>query len=172
MVEAALAIAMLVLGLLGMSQAVSGSLVTSRQSQEASIATDAARVMLEALSTEDFATIFARYNDTELDDPVTGPAARGAGFEVDGLQALEGDDVGLAGEIMFPTADAVGGGLELREDIDLPGLNMPRDLTGDGVIDALDHSTDYQTLPVMVRVRWRSASGPALVELKTILADL
>jgi hypothetical protein len=40
---------------------------------------------------------------------------------------------------------------------------MPRDLNGDGVVDALDHSVDRILLPVKVTVEWKpagSVSGP------------
>ena len=50
-------------------------------------------------------------------------------------------------------------------------MGMPRDLDGDGVIDALDHSGDYRLLPVLVRVAWRGSSGPAKLEFRTMLAD-
>jgi hypothetical protein len=59
----------------------------------------------------------------------------------------------------------------LREDVNLPELGMPRDLNGDGAVDAGNHSTDYRLLPVIVRVRWQGAGGPSQFELKTMLAN-
>lgn len=48
--------------------------------------------------------------------------------------------------------------MELREDTVDPNLGMPRDLNGDGVIDGLNHASDYVILPVRIEVKW-SESG-------------
>jgi Flp pilus assembly pilin Flp len=172
MIEAALAITLLVLGLLGLSQTVSSSLASADHAAEAALATEAARRMIETIRASDFRTAFARFNGDPGDDPIDGAPALGSGFDVAGLRPLEEDEDGLVGEILFPVMDGAGAASILREDVDLPELGMPRDLNGDGVIDSADHSQDYMLLPVLVRVRWRSASGPAAIELKTILADL
>jgi hypothetical protein len=68
------------------------------------------------------------------------------------------------GEIVFPLAAG-----ELREDLDEPRMGMPRDLTGEGDIDNLDHSLDYRLLPVLVRLRWLGAGGHAKFELLTVI---
>jgi hypothetical protein len=60
---------------------------------------------------------------------------------------------------------------QLREDVVLPDLGMPRDLNGDGVVDASNHDVDYTLLPVLVRVRWRSASGTGQFELRTMIGN-
>lgn len=49
--------------------------------------------------------------------------------------------------------------LELREDVEHEALGMPRDLDGDGVVDALDHRDDYVVLPVCVHVEWQGRLG-------------
>ena len=49
---------------------------------------------------------------------------------------------------------------------------MARDLDADGEIDALDHAGDDQVLPVLVRMRWQSRSGPREMEMFTLLANL
>jgi hypothetical protein len=62
------------------------------------------------------------------------------------------------------------GGVEwLREDVVDAALGMPRDLSGDGVVDGLNHAGDYSILPVRVRVEWSGARGDETFELETIL---
>ncbi len=73
------------------------------------------------------------------------------------------------GKIVLPEFDA-GSGVELREDLDLPELGMPRDLNGDGIVDSADHSADYRLLPVLLRLEWRGQSGHRQSEVRTILA--
>jgi hypothetical protein len=51
-------------------------------------------------------------------------------------------------------------------------LGMPRDLTGDILIDNFDHAADYRILPVRVRVSWTGKSGPRSIELQTLLSGL
>jgi hypothetical protein len=46
---------------------------------------------------------------------------------------------------------------------------MPRDLNGDGVIDALNHADDYLILPVTLRLEWRGAAGNARQDYHTVL---
>jgi hypothetical protein len=65
---------------------------------------------------------------------------------------------GFVGRVEFPTIES-----QLREDVNDDSLTMPRDLNGDGVVDALDHSVDRILLPVKVTVEWKpagSVSGP------------
>ena len=88
-----------------------------------------------------------------------------------GLEAVQGDADGMALEVMLP-ATIVAGVPQLREDVNNIPLGCPRDLTGDGVIDANDHASDYQILPVMIRVRWRGQAGTAVYELRTSLVNI
>jgi hypothetical protein len=46
---------------------------------------------------------------------------------------------------------------------------MPRDLSGDSVIDDQDHSGKYFILPVQIRVRWAGATGERRYEMATQL---
>jgi len=59
----------------------------------------------------------------------------------------------------------------LREDFEDKSLGMPRDLSGDYLIDDEDHGEDYVRLPVCVRVTWQGPSGPRVFEVHSILAD-
>ena len=80
-----------------------------------------------------------------------------------------GDADGLAGQVIFPTRVGFPGAL--REDVVDAKLGMPRDLDGDGVIDTANHAGNYRLLPVIVRVRWRGATGNASAELRTMLGN-
>lgn len=135
----------------------------NRANRERSKALGIAEGVLERLRSETFEEAFARYNATAADDPLGG-SSPGAGFAVEGLQALDGDADGLAGEIEFP-----GDGLQLREDVTDRELGMPRDLSGDGAEDALDHAGDYVVLPVRVSIIWTGAGGDKRVDLVTTL---
>ena len=75
-----------------------------------------------------------------------------------GLNALAGDADGFVGQITFPDLDLGAGNLVLREDVADATLGMPRDLNGDGAVDADDHSDDYIVLPVRITLQWRGQS--------------
>ncbi len=85
-------------------------------------------------------------------------------FDVTGLGAVADDADGLVGEILFPS---VGG--ELREDVVDASLGMPRDLNGDGAIDALNHADDYIILPITIRIRWMGVSGRQTADLSLLV---
>lgn len=141
------------------------SLALSRSNQDLAAATDAAQSVLESLRAEpEFQAIYVRYNEDPDDDPA-GPAAPGNAFDVRGLEAALDDADGRVGEIVFP-----GDGTRLRENGNDRALGMPRDLDLDDSIDGTDQSDDYRVLPVLVRVRWRGASGNMQVQLVGTLA--
>ena len=121
------------------------------------------------LQAETFSEVFQRFNSDPNDDPASG-LSPGDLIDVPGLHLMEGDPDGSVGQILFPTATA-GGAVQLREDVQDAALGMPRDLNGDGALDALDHAGDYRILPVIVRFEWASPSGPAELEFRTILAN-
>jgi hypothetical protein len=159
----------LCIALVGYARTVAMASVAASTSREAMLANEAGRQMLETLRAQPFNQVFARYNSTVADDP-GGVVSPGANFAVTGLEAQKNDADGMPGEIAFPTL-TVGGGLQLREDIVDAKLGMPSDLSGDGLIDAVDHAANYQNLPVIIRVRWRGVGGPGKVEFQTVLAN-
>jgi len=119
-------------------------------------AAEAARSQIESMRNHPFGEIFARYNDSILDDPGLPGSAPGSRFHVPGLDPIV--QGGFVGRVDFPVT-----GGQLREDVNDDSLTMPRDLNGDGVVDALDHSVDRILLPVKVTVEWKTAgsvSGP------------
>ena len=170
LLELAFAITILAIGIAGISRAMLGAGRSGARSREADRAMQAARAMLERIQAEAFAQAFRSFNGDPSDDPSGSGTAPGASFAVTGLRSLPNDADGLPGEITFPTPSATSP--ELRENVTLAELGMPRDLNGDGNVDASNHATDYKLLPVRVRVRWQGADGTTgSVTLKTMLAN-
>jgi hypothetical protein len=164
MLELLFAIAVILVGLLGYSRTLAETAELEDANRETAIATDAAREVVEALNGAPFEELFARFNaDTGDDGALTGPAP-GNLFTVDGLALVPGDADGNHGEIFFPTQ-----GLELREDVVLEELGMPRDLDFDGIVDGNDHATDYALLPVRVVIQWQSAGRQREFEIRTLV---
>ena len=165
-VELMLAITVMVIGVGATLGSISSFARLEESNRESMQATLAARRVLERLQNETFRQVFALYNDDPADDP---PGAPGAGFAVAGLDSQEGDADGLAGRVVFPVDPNTPG--ILFENFVSPDDGFPRDLDGDGAIDVVDHSTDYEILPVRVRIEWRGASGNRALELQTVLVD-
>lgn len=159
----------LILGLGAFLQASTLSHAALVQQRETALALAAARGRIEAMRSVPFGEVFARFNADPLDDPAGAATAAGGGFAADGLGPVAGDEDGEPGQVVFGTGGP--GGNELREDLDLPGLGLPRDLNLDGAIDAMDHAGDYEVLPVRVEVVWRSHRGPRRVSLATLLGE-
>jgi type II secretory pathway pseudopilin PulG len=169
LLELAIGTAILLVGVLGFSVSIASIGQSSQKQRELARATQAAREVIERIQAESFAEAFRRFNADPADDPGGAGTAPGASFAVDGLSAIAGDADGRPGEVVFPAPG--GAPSQLREDIVLDDLGMPRDLNADGAVDAGDHALDYRLLPVLVRVRWRSSAGTGVFELKTMLAE-
>lgn len=167
LVELMIAVVVLTVAVSGFSSSVLSSLVLGRMNRETDIAQQAARRVLEEIQGEEFAQVFAAYNDA-LGDYAGAGAEVGSGFAVDGLDLRAGDADGLAGRVEFPTIDA-GGVDELREDVVDAGLGMPRDLDGENGIDGADHAGDYELLPVRVVIEWNGVRGDRRMALETVL---
>ena len=83
---------------------------------------------------------------------------------------MPNDADGRPGEVLFPTPTLTSS--ELRENTVDANWGMPRDLNGDGAIDAANHATDYKLLPVRVRVHWQSSNGrECQIQIDTLLAN-
>lgn len=150
--------------LMGFSYGLVSSTSLGTATREQGTAREAARGLLEELRGTAFEQVLARYNADPADDPATG-ASPGARFDVPGLAARPDDPDGRVGEVVFPLSEDG----ELREDLQLERLGMPRNLSSEGDIDDLDHSLDYVLLPVLVSIEWRGASGDARFEMVTVL---
>jgi hypothetical protein len=164
-VEMAIAAVVLTVAVCGLSGSVVSAVALNRVNHETALAEAAVRGAMEQVTGAPFAEAFARFNTDPTDDPAGPGTAPGGTFAVAGLR---GDGAALPGRIVFPTVDA-GGGPELRENVEDAALGMPRDLNGDGNIDALDHAGNYRLLPVRVSVTWRGVSGLRNLTIESLL---
>ena len=167
-VELMIGMAVLLVALLIFSSSVSGVAKQRTVNRETNLAVSAARNRLETLRSEDFAQVYALYNADPADDPGGAGTAPGNRFTVEGLDDAP-DAGGFDGEVLFPAVEDPVAGWQLREDVDLPELGLPRDLSGDSVVDDQDHADAYFILPVQIRVRWQSPNGIRQYEMTTQL---
>lgn len=175
LIEVAIAFPIVLIAL-GMLVQMLASGVRLRQSgSEAWAASCAAQSVLESMRNEDLRSLVALYNSDPLDDPGGPGTAPGNRFVVDDLTPLRGAPRGTIGEVLLPlvnTGTEVAPVFEVREDLVLPNLGLPRDLNGDAVIDANDHRADFTLLPVEIELRWICAGRPRLLRITTILSEL
>lgn len=150
----------LVIAAAGGLRAMVDSMKVRDVNRENSIAQLAARGAIESLYLTEFEEIFVTYNTSGDDDPGGVDTAIGANFAVFGLTPQDGDADGMVGRYEFPV-DPGGAGTALIETYVDDTFGMPRDLTGDRVVDANDHAGDYRLLPVRAVIEWRSANGDA-----------
>lgn len=158
--ELVVAIALMAIAFAGVSTTLASTMSMRKSNQETARAIRAALSLSEALRDEDITQVFARYNADEADDPDGVGTAPGPNFAVAGLTAQAGDPDGLVGWISFP-----GDGMSLREDVEVREQGMPRDLNGDGLIDGLDHASDYLVLPVTITIQWAGPRGPSSIQI-------
>lgn len=171
LLEIAVATVLLMIAIGGLSGVLVASVRLNQTNRETALALSAARQAVETLQAEPFREVFARYNTDPGDDPAGAGTAPGPGFAVVGLTAQLDDLDGWVGEYEFPVAPGIGTSVELREDFVDANLGMPRDLNGDGVVDALNHAGDYRLLPVRVRLRWRGVNGEREFTVETFLGN-
>jgi prepilin-type N-terminal cleavage/methylation domain-containing protein len=119
---------------------------------ETAIAAEGARTQMERMHNHPFRDVFRLYNDDPSDDPGGAGTAPGSRFSVPGLEPTTPG--GFVGQVLFPTVRN-----QLREDVTDVDLCMPRDLNGDGIVDAQDHANDCILLPVRLRLAWKSGTG-------------
>lgn len=137
---------------------------TDEETAQASQALRTALARIGALAPRD---AFAILNDEDGDD-LPGQSADSY-LAVDELLLSDREGTPVTIQITFPVeADAPG---VVREDLELPALGLPRDLDGDGEIDAADHSADLVLLPVLLRLEWQGSAGPQSLQMATILGD-
>lgn len=167
LVELVVVVSVLVIALGELSRSLLAVSRLEPANRETSVALQAARSTLERVRALPFEELFERLNTDSDDDPDGPGTASGPNFVVPGLDLRADDPDGCAGRIELPIlAD------ELREDFGDSDLGMPRDLNGDGVVDALDHSSDHDVLPVRIVVEWRGASGDRRISLSSTLTEL
>jgi len=170
-VELAVTMVILLVALLIFSSTLSSVAEQRAINRESALAQEAARNMLESLRSENFAEVFARYNSDPADDPGGPGTAPGSRFAVANLDEAPDSPDGFEGEVVFPIVVDPVAGLQLREDQVDRALGLPRDLSGDCVVDDQDHSTDYFVLPVRITVRWKGRTGTREYQLSTQLCQ-
>lgn len=170
MVEVLIAITVLSVGLGAVTTSMVMSNALNQSNRETTLALNGALSAVESVRGTAYADAFATFNANPADDPLPGGAGTAPGnfFAIPGLGVRDGDPDGFVGEIVFP-----GDGVGLFENVVDRDLGLPRDLNGDGDVDAnaIDHSTDYTVLPVRVRLEWTGKSGNRQLEFVTTLVD-
>jgi type II secretory pathway pseudopilin PulG len=175
LVEVMVAIVILTVSVYILSSTVTATIAHSAVKRERAMAVESSMNLLERMRSEPFDELFARYNDFPDDDPGGIGTAPGKHFAILGLDPQEADKDGMVGEVVLPSGGSVAqvaGGRQLREDVELPALSMPRDLNGDLMIDDKDHSADYIVLPVTIRISWLGKAGKRDFEMSTMFAKL
>ncbi|MEZ6018879.1 MAG: hypothetical protein R3F17_01915 [Planctomycetota bacterium] len=135
-----------------MSSTITATMAHSSKRKERTLALEAAMNQLEAMRALPFRELAQRFNADPTDDPDGPGTAQGNLFVVPGLSPQEGQPA--VGTIEMPLVAN-----RVREDVVIPKLGMPRDLNGDFVVDADDHSDNYMLLPIRVRVAWAGTGG-------------
>lgn len=171
MVEVMVAVLVLVIAIVGIVGSMLSAMALNRVNRETAIAQQAVRLTMEQVAGVPFREAFALYNTDLGDDAGLSLLARGPNFGVDGLEAQDGDLDGFCGRIEFPVFDDGAGIVELREDVDDPGLGMPQDLGGAPGVTNDDLADDYRLLPVRVLVEWRGVSGDRSIELESMMSS-
>lgn len=171
LIEGVTGIGILCLSVVGFARVVVLSRANPEPRHEYLLAEEATRRIIGELQSADFSTVYALYNDDPFDDPGGAETAPGHRILVPELKPAPDGRDGPVGRIVFPTMYDPDVGLQLREDVLLPALGMPRDLNGDARIDRSDHAEDYVLLPVSVRFEWWGAAGYSVLETETLLAD-
>lgn len=167
LVELAVSITVMAFALCAAASTVITTGALNQKNHETEVARRAAENMIEVLRNTSFDKVFPTYNSVGSDDPNGANTAPGNLFAVTGLTPIPGAPGGVAGTILIASP-----GPGLFENVNDASLGMPRDLNADGVVDAVNHAGDNRVLPVRVRIRWQSKSGPRTVELSTLLSEL
>lgn len=169
LIEVTISILILTVAAYMLTSTIGASLSHTIAKREQALAVEAAMNAMESMRATPFLDLFQSYNEAPGDDPLGPGTAPGATFDVPGLDPVvePGGAVRPIGRILLPELDGA-----LREDLALPELGLPRDLSGDLVVDAADHAGDYLVLPAIVRIEWRGRLGPRRFEMSTMFVDL
>jgi len=154
LVEIMISLTVLTAAVYLLSSTITATMAHSSKRKERTIAMESIMNVLEDMRSVPFRDLSVLYNDVDSDDPGGSGSAPGHRFSVPELDYVLGGVTTLAGTITLPTIAGL-----IREDVVLPELGMPRDLNGDFVADASNHTGDYMILPVTVKVEWPGSAG-------------
>ena len=152
MIELAIAISILKLGMVSVLSATSGMHTLRKQNRERMLAQNAMRSIAERVHARSHQ--LSLQSNTWANDlaDMFGPGG-GFGNEFDVLGLTEADGDAVVGTIQVITDETeTDGTLDSQ-------LGMPRDLNGDGDTLDGDVTSDAVLLPVLLQVRWRGQSG-------------
>jgi len=152
LVEIVVVMAILTVSAAIYAQTVASSRLLEPIAVEKSLASEAARTALERIRAQPIDQVLALYDADPANDPGGPGTAPGPTFQVEGLAPGAGG--APVGRIDFPLVDG-----RLAEDLVDDMFGFPRDINGDGAIDALDHRADWVLLPVRVRLEWTPRGG-------------
>lgn len=179
LLEVMIAMTVLTVAILGLVTAIVTSMRLTTTNRENTLAMNAARQKIEEMQAwpGGFSEVFAAYNNATGDDAGLAAAAPGGAFTVAGLRPITGDPA--VGTIIFNVDSSGPGSESLREfSVDPtfgPMMGMPKDISGDGIVDGDDHATGqpepYTLLPVVIRIRWDGAMGQRETFFTTQLVD-
>ena len=163
---------LIAISVLAVAVGLTGSTIVSisnyaQVAKENSLARAALSTQLQILQSYPFADVFRDFNESDADD--TSVDAPGPGFDVLGLNPVQGDPDGRVGRFELPTPAT--DPTVLREDLMLPDLGMPADLNADGLFDDQDHSGDYRMLPMRIILEWDGRMGPSQLTLETVIGS-
>ncbi len=152
LVEVMIALTVISVAVYMLSSTITAAMMHSSARKERTLAVESAMNTLEHMRAAPFKDLFVLYNDNPDDDPDGPGTAPGSTFNTPGLTPRNGTRA--VGFIMLPVLEG-----DLRENLNIPELSLPRDLNGDLVIDGLDHAEDYTVLPIQVLVEWTGSSS-------------
>jgi hypothetical protein len=163
LLEVVIALSAMTIGLMTALKCIGSSLHLERVNRESTLGIAEAKRLLGEVRGETEARLLATYDDDKSNDPDGAGTAPGRVVPLPGL-GWSGANASGSCTVLLPYDNAG----NLREDLDLPELGLPRDLDGDGLVDSADHSTDAIFLPVAVRVEWTGAQGQRQIVLRSI----
>lgn len=154
---------------------LTNSQMLRRLNRESQIAASGAQNIMEEIRNTPFREIVRQFDRDPFND-IDGPGtAQGATFDVAGLSPFVGAADGVVGEIILPVVNIGTDVLpvwQVREDTGDARLGLPRDLNGDILVNANDHTDDYSLLPVIVTVRWNGFKGERTLSLYSSLTQI
>jgi prepilin-type N-terminal cleavage/methylation domain-containing protein len=197
LVEVVAAAAVIAIALLGLLATMTSSMKVGGVSHERAKAMRAAHNMIEAIRTQtavnsfsdSFSGVSSRTFAVNLAGDIQLKPQRGDPDGIVGFVWYPGDDstkvsaedarrTAAGRPLLLPAptgapwtaTDATTLG-DLREDVNLPDLGLPRDINANGTIDATDVSSSAVLLPVVVVVEWQGVAGDMRVAVQTTIGN-
>jgi len=171
LVELVVALPIMALALALFLGATSAAKEVRQVQRQNTVVAEEARIVLERMRNEDWSELYALYNADPADDPEGAGTAPGNHFSIAGFGPPGGVEGEPVGEIIMPAFSHALLGWQLREDKKNELLGMPRDLTGDELVDTYSHAGDYTLMPIIVRVVWQGPCGERRLEVQTVMTE-